>query len=97
MKIAKTILQQLGGRRFATMTGSREFTALPSGLKFKIGGGAKNGINHCEVMLEPSDTYRMSFWRVRAGKGTLIEEVSGVYCDQLQNVFTSKTGMATRL
>ena len=30
--IAKTILQQIGGKRFATMTGSRNFIDMGNGL-----------------------------------------------------------------
>lgn len=37
--IAQTILQQIGGRRFATMTGSRDFINMGNGLRMSL---AKN-------------------------------------------------------
>lgn len=32
--IAKTILQQIGGKRFAAMTGSKDFIDMGNGLRF---------------------------------------------------------------
>jgi len=96
MQVAQTIIQQLGGNRFAMMTGAKNFTAIDSGLSFKIGRNAKN-ITHVRVKLTPDDVYTMEFLTVR---GTTIKTpatVCGVYCDMLQAIFTEKTGMYTSL
>ncbi len=104
--IATTILQQLGGTRFKTMTGAKNFLALgcdgfPTvGLRFKLPGGAgrvKNGINLVTVTLLPSDTYHMLFERVHGRKVTEISEHDGVYDDMLQSIFTAETGLDTHL
>ena len=34
--IAKTILEQMGGRRFAVMTGSKDFIGLRNGLQMSL-------------------------------------------------------------
>ena len=34
--IAKTILEQIGGRRFAAMTGSKDFTDMGNGLRMSL-------------------------------------------------------------
>lgn len=97
MTIATTVLEQLGGNRFRMMTGSRDFVALESGLMFRVGSGARNGINKVRVVLTPADDYTVEFWRVRGTKATLVQSREGIYCDQLQEVFTNETGFYTRL
>ena len=59
MAVATEIVQQLGGRRFILMTGSHDFLALDSGVRFKLPtdeGFNKQGINLVEIILTPSDT-----------------------------------------
>lgn len=53
---AKTILAQLGGRRFIAMTGASQFggTADPISLKFTLPGRT---ISKVVITLDPSDTY----------------------------------------
>lgn len=99
-QIAQTILEQLGGNRFAVMTGAKHFLADGNSLKFKLPGGSgfcKNGINYVVVTLEPSDTYAVEFYKIRSLKMKLVSKVDNVYCDQLQDVFTGATGLYTSL
>jgi hypothetical protein len=57
-EIAKTILEQIGGRQFTSMTGAKNLVATQGGLHFKLPRGmAKDGITNVLVVLEPSDTY----------------------------------------
>ena len=35
--IARTIYEQIGGNRFAVMTGAKDIVLLPNGLRFRIG------------------------------------------------------------
>lgn len=50
-----------------------------------------------KIKLTFSDTYQVTFSRVR---GAMVKEVStfdNVYCDQLECLFNEQTGLATRL
>ena len=102
MTVGKTILEQIGGNKFAVMTGAKNFVTHEHGLSFKIGRNSTSA-NHVVIALEPNDTYTMSFSRMSISRKTFevknkhIEEVSGVYCDNLEAVFSSVTGMVTRL
>ena len=88
-----TIAQQLGGtRKLAMMVGAKNFLALESGLTFKLGKGAQDGITHVTVTLDPSDTYTVRFQRVWGSKVTEKGSSSDVYCDQLVSLFESTTG-----
>lgn len=96
--IAKTILQQLGGNKFIVMTGAKTLVDHGNGLSFKLPSNfATGGINYVKITLEPSDEYTVEFGKLRGLKYTVIETVEGVYCDMLQDVFTSATGLDTHL
>lgn len=98
--VAKTIYQQLGGNRFAAMTGARNLVCGENYLQFDLPANfAKRGINKVRVTLEPTDTYTIVFWRFRRKALELreVDKAEDVYCDQLQEVFTRYTGLDTRL
>jgi hypothetical protein len=98
MQIAQTILEQLGGRRFMAMTGAQHFTAVDSGLTFRLPGTSnERHINYVKIILEPSDTYTMTFATIRHLDLKLVAESDGVYFDQLQDTFTAETGLDTHL
>jgi hypothetical protein len=70
------------------------------GLQIDIGKGAEGGINRLIVKLDRgSDTYDMEFWRVakRGMDVKKVSEASGVYADDLQRIFTSRTKFYTSL
>ena len=101
--IAQTILQQIGGRRFAAMTGSRNFTDLGNGLLMSL---AKNmtSANRLEIIYdEGADLYDMRFYRKTFSKKTFesktkdIAKYKGVYFDMQEYIFTEVTGLDTRL
>jgi hypothetical protein len=98
IEIANIILEQIGGPKMAKMTGAKNFTAINNGLQFKLPSNfARDGINCVRVVLEPSDTYTVSFLKVR---GTSYKEVSSfdeTYCDQLRGLFEEVTGLRTSL
>ena len=97
-RIARTIIDQLGGGRFQVMTGAKNFMALDSGLSFKLPSSfAVNGINYVRVTLTPMDDYTVEFMRVRGLKVTTVNTREGVYCDVLAEVFERVTGLRTRL
>lgn len=97
LEVATTILQQLGGRQFLVMVGGSA-SATPLGLIVKLGRGARDGITHTQVLLdEATDTYAVSFLKVRGTKITTVSEKSLVYADALRATFEAATGFATRL
>lgn len=95
---AKTTLAQLGGRMFQAMTGAKMLTVSNDGhtLSFRIGQNCKH-VNHVAVTLNAMDTYDMVFSRIRGTKVTVLETDEGVYCEDLQRIFKSATGMETFL
>ena len=99
-EIAKEILRQLGGNRFLMMTGARALGSTENSLSFRV-PRARNKITYVSIVLEPSDTYTVRFHNVRGTrngyKNEVVSEVSDVHYDQLQQVFTEKTGLYTRL
>lgn len=100
LQVAKTILEQLGGGRLMAMTGAKNFVGGENFLSFKLPGGggfAKSGINFVRVVLDPCDTYTVTFSRIRGSKVVEISTHGDVYCDQLQDVFETATGLFTRL
>lgn len=78
-------------------------------LSFHLPRGAKDGINYVKITLTGADTYNMEFtkigprpnWRREiAGavqKITVVATKTDIYNDQLESVFASVTGLATRL
>ena len=98
--IARTIIDQLGGGKFQVMTGAKAFIAHPAGLSFHLpgaGGFCRDGINHVHITLTWRDDYDVTFSRIRGGATTTIKTLDGISPDQLQNVFSSVTGLATSL
>jgi hypothetical protein len=96
LTVANTILQQLGGNRFRVMTGAKNFIGGKTSLSFRL-PKANRGINGVYINLEPSDTYKVEFVRVQKSQRKVVETCEDVYCDSLQDVFTSVTGLHTRL
>ena len=101
MAIADTTLQQLGGRgRLKAMIGARDFSSRDDGrtLHFKFPACPK--ANVCKITLNALDTYDVTFIKVgRLSRKTYevpvqtTGEFSGVYCDQLREVFEGFTGL----
>ncbi len=94
MEIAKTILQQMGGNKFIVMTGARNFIGHTDALSFRV---PAKPANYVKVTLKADDTYKMEFHKIHGMKTKLVKEYDGVYCDQLQKLFTTVTGMYTKL
>lgn len=98
LTVANTILEQMGGRQFIIMTGARNLVGDINSLRFSL-TGAKDEINKVIIRLEPSDTYTVSFYKMR-DHGTslyLVSEHSDIYFDVLQDVFERATGLYTTL
>jgi hypothetical protein len=94
MEVARTILQQLGGNRFAMLTGARKFVAAEKGLSFVFPQPAAGKPNACTITLTPRDEYDIVFSYVRfPNVPRVVEEHKGIYCDQLLDIFEGATGL----
>ena len=68
--IAKAILQQIGGKRFATMTGSRDFIDMGNGLRMSLARN-KTSANRLDIIYDGgADLYNMRFYRRTFSKKT---------------------------
>ncbi len=101
LRIANTILAQLGARRFISMTGARNFIGGENCLMFSLPAGiAKDGINKVRITLDWTDTYIFEALKVSRGpelKFETIEKLEYVYADDLEDIFTRVTGLDTHL
>jgi hypothetical protein len=99
MQVANTILSQLGGNRFLAMTGARDLMGSENSLTMRLPRGAKSGITHIRVTLDPSDTYTVKAMKFnkRALQMTDIATQDDVYADNLRDIFEAMTGLYTRL
>ncbi|OOF19696.1 hypothetical protein BZJ17_14970 [Salinivibrio sp. IB574] len=100
-QIARTILGQFGGQRFIAMTGARQFVALPTpGVQFDLPARfARGGINRVQVVLDPCDTYTVTYMRInrRTFAVETVHQESDIYCDMLEERFEAVTGLVTQL
>ena len=81
MSVAKTILSQLGGNKFAVMTGAKNFIDTGGGLSMRIGRN-KTSSNYLKVTLNSMDLYDMKFSRVSPKGGERsITEYNNIFND----------------
>ena len=92
--IAKTILEQIGGRRFAAMTGSKDFIDMGNGLRMSLARN-KTSANRLDIIYDAgADLYNMRFYRRTFSKKTFecktkdIETHEGIYCDMLEEILS---------
>ncbi len=96
--VSRTILEQLGGRRFIAMTGARDLIGGNDYLMFRLPRGlAKNGINKIKITLHWTDTYIVEAMRLGPVACETIEIADTVYAEDLQLVFTRLSGLDTHL
>lgn len=109
---AQTILNQLGGNKFVAMTGAKNFVALENGIKFNIGRNSSKA-NTVKITVNGLDLYDIEFIKftpfkisvnhktckatIRDEKTEIIKSYNDCYCDMLQELFTSVTGLETHL
>ena len=99
-QVARTILAQLGGQRFKTMTGAYSFSSGPTSLGFRISLRNKGHFGGVRIELTPADVYDVHFIRLKKIDGfTSFDNVvhEGIYADQLVEVFERETGLVTSL
>jgi hypothetical protein len=92
--VGHTIFQQMGGAgRLRAMIGAKDFGVGENVAQFKWAAKARNGANSIRIVLDPSDTYTMEFYKIRAGNAKLVKSFSDVYADSLKRIFESETGL----
>lgn len=93
LQVAETILQQLGGSGIlAMMCGCKDFAGSADSVQFKVGSNEKR-VSLCRIVLDPSDTYTVEFYKGRGVNLKKVRELSDVYADSLRDIFEAETGM----
>lgn len=97
--VSDTILTQLGGSRFLTMTGAKNLATSGTDLSFHLPKALKKGINLVKVTLEANDTYTVKFYKFSQRKFLLnvVHEEEMVYTENLRSLFEEQTGYLTGL
>jgi len=102
LTVSKTILKQLGGDRFISMTGCKDFTGDNSCLWFRVRRN-RSRANKIRITLTPADLYLVEAFKVGKHQGTgkteviLLQSYNDIAWDKLQEVFAVITGMDTHL
>jgi hypothetical protein len=97
MRVAKTILEHLGGNKFRVMTGAKNLAGDENSLSMRIGRNSSNS-NYLKITLNSMDTYDMKFMKLtRKYEEKSVTEYSNIYNDMLTDQFTAHTGMYTSL
>ena len=98
MSVAKTILKQLGGNKFAVMTGAKNFVDCGDALSMRIGRNKTSSNYYLKITLNMMDLYDVRFSRVSPKGGERsVTEYNNIFNDQLVEVFEKHTGMYTKL
>jgi len=94
-------LEQIGGKRFAVMTGSRDFVDMGNRLRMSLARN-KTSANRLDIIYDAgTDLYNMRFFRKTFSKKTFeskamdVEVHEGIFFDMLEEVFTQVTGLYT--
>ena len=100
LEVANNILAQLGGHRFVVMTGATQVYGSADALQFALPARSAKGIAKVRIVLDPSDTYTVTFYkktRDRFAPFAAVAELGMVYADQLREIFEAHTGLYTSL
>lgn len=101
--VTKTIIEQLGGQKFFVMTGAKPVTGGKGKeltLKLSPTLQTKDGINSVTIGLNGEDLYDVTFAKYTnrpKAAYTVVDEVKGVYAEDLRRIFTEHTGLETSL
>ncbi len=79
------------------MIGAHSFSGEKDRLRFKFKARARQDIKCINIVLEPSDTYRVEFWSIRGVEVKKAAEHAGIYADGLIPLVEKVTGLAVRL
>ena len=97
---AQAIWRQLGGGKFAAMTGARALVAHDvkwGGISFKLPRFSGVKVNYVKIILNDLDLYEVEFGRIYNNTYKEISKHTGIYNDQLRELFERVTGLRTSL
>jgi hypothetical protein len=98
MTVAKTILQQLGGRRFTAMTGASSFSGGERMLSFRLPARiTKHRAWGMMVTLQADDLYTLELLRMKDFEVEKVDVRTDVFVENLRETFTDMTGLDTSL
>lgn len=99
--VGKTILAQLGGNKFISMTGAKNLVWLERGLQCDLPvRSTKNKANRLQIVLTTDDLYAMAFYKWDAKKLLMKpvgQHTSGLDAEGLRRTFTEQTGLEISL
>jgi hypothetical protein len=96
--VADVILQQMGGAgRLKAMIGAHSFSTSGKDLSFLFPNRQRSKGNALKVTLRGDDLYDMEFLNVSVKGVKVVKKHSGVYWDQLIELFEGQTGLYLRL
>ncbi len=97
-RVAREILNQMGGSKFQAMTGAKITSWSDNSITFQISSRNLLNVKLVKIALNVWDTYNLEFWKQRGSKPPVLAyEISGIYNDKLQEIFTRETGLQTHL
>jgi hypothetical protein len=96
-QIAKTIMEQMGGRRGMAMIGAKNLVSLPRGFAFMWPNRQRSKGNYVEITLTGRDDYDMEFFNVSMRGKKPVKKFRGIYADQLIPTFEGQTGWYLRM
>lgn len=97
-QVAYEALKALGANKFVAMTGAKNLVALDNGVQFTLPSkGVANKANLVRVTVNDKDLYCISFLRLTSTQYREIEAVDNIFVEDLQTIFTNKTGLLTTL
>ena len=98
MSIAQTILDQLGGQRFALMTGARSFCSGERSLTFRLPANmTRHRGSGMRIELNAHDLYDIQLFKIVKLTPKNVDERNMVHVEDLRSVFTDMTGLDTSL
>ena len=99
LSVAPTIWNQLGGRRFAVMTGAKTLVYGDNLLQFKLPNKfAHRGINTVVITYVPGkDLYDVDFYRIAGVKVEKVSAHTDIYAEMLLPLFRAETHLETRV
>lgn len=94
LEVANNIRAQIGNRALLMM-GARNLVGSENSLSFQIGGCPQ--VSHIKVTLEPSDTYKVEFFKIRGTNIKTVHTSEMIYADGLCQCIEVNTGLLLSL
>lgn len=93
-EVAETILSQIGGPgRWVRFVGAKQILTRPDGVTIKYTAKGRAGNCFRITYNHGDDLYTLEFLAIRGLKVKTVETVTGVYAEQLLDIFEGRTGL----